>query len=490
MITQKLIFEKLLHNLMQIVMENAGSQKGLLFLEKSGYLFLAAESTVEPEKLIVLPFVNIDECPDLPVSVINYVQTTGESVVLNDATNEGLFTSDRYIVEHRPKSILAMPVIYQGKLTGILYQENRSLVGAFTRDRLQVLSLLCAQISISIENASLYKDLQQSKAREREKATQLEAALHQLQNTQLQLVQSQKMSSLGQMVAGIAHEINNPVNFIKGNMDHASSYSHDLLHLIHLYQQYYPNPVNEIENQIDAIDLEFLSEDLPKTLHSMKIGAKRISDIVRTMSNFSRVDAMEMQPADIHEGLDSTLMILQHRLKAQPHRPTIEIIKEYGNLPPVECFLGLLNQVFMNILANSIDAIEDRIGSGEWGVGSGKSPTPHSVLGLKPQAIPTPCIRIRTEVIDNLQVAIHIIDNGPGMTEEVRCKLFNPFFTTKPVGKGTGIGLSISHQIVVEKHGGKISCISAPGEGTEFIIEIPITHQNRENPALSGVKAM
>lgn len=475
---------------MQIVMENAGAQLGMLFLEKSGNLFLAA-SAIEPKKVVVLPLEEVgilpsiesgaglmpppqDNCSvnvnytssDLPISVINYVQRTRETVVLNDATNEGLFTSDRYIIEHKPKSILAMPVIYQGKLTGILYLENRFLAGAFTRTCLQVLSLLCTQVSISIENASLYKDLQQSINREREKATQLETALHQLQSTQLQLVQTEKMSSLGQMVAGIAHEINNPVSFIMGNIDHASNYTEDLLNLIDLYQQHYPNPVNEIQNEIYNCELDYLIEDLPKILQSMQMGANRISDIVQTMRNFSRVDATQMQPADIHEGIDSTLMILQHRLKALPHRPAIEIIKEYGNLPKVECFIGQLNQVFMNLLANAIDALED-MGNRKWGIGNGKN-----------DQCPMPTIRIRT-LIEGVSVIICIADNGSGMTEEVRCKLFNPFFTTKPVGKGTGIGLSICQQIVVEKHRGNITCISAPGQGTNFMIEIPIEQQYR-----------
>ena len=352
-----------------------GHRKVYYFCKQLDNLVLAAKGTIEPQHVNILPFINIDELTNLPLSVINYVRITEKSIVVDDAQQEELFTKDPYIAEHNIQSLLALPVIYQGNFTGIIYLENRSLTGAFTRDRLQLLSLLCAQIAISIENANLYQNLQAhsqqlesknqalqlSETREREKATQLEAAIHQLQNTQLQLVHSEKMSSLGQMVAGIAHEVNNPINFIKGNIEHVDSYTQDLLNLLDLYQQEYPDPSDIIQHEIDAVELEFIIEDLPKMLQSMKIGATRISEIVRTMRNYSRVDATEMQLADIHDGIDGTLMILQHRLKAQSHRPAIEIIKEYGNLPPVECYIGQLNQVFMNLLANGIDAIEESI---------------------------------------------------------------------------------------------------------------------------------
>ncbi|WP_322111870.1 sensor histidine kinase [Aerosakkonema funiforme] len=308
----------------------------------------------------------------------------------------------------------------------------------------------------------------QSEEREKQKSQQLELALQKLQQTQSQLIQTEKMSSLGQLIAGVAHEINNPINFIYGNINYAHQYCQDLLALVHLYQQHYAHPVPEIEQKLEAIELDFLIEDLAKLLTSMKLGAERIREIVLTLRNFSRLHEAEKKPVNIHEGIDSTLLILQSRLKAKPDRPPIQLIKEYGDLPLVECYAGLLNQVFMNILANAIDALEQTDNSRSKAAGD-KSP-----IQNPKSKIQNPQIRIRTEKINSTQIAISIADNGPGMTEEVRQKLFDPFFTTKPVGKGTGLGLSISYQIVVEKHGGQLKCISTPGKGAEFAIEIPI----------------
>ncbi|WP_017314890.1 ATP-binding protein [Mastigocladopsis repens] len=281
----------------------------------------------------------------------------------------------------------------------------------------------------------------------------LQQILRELQLTQAQLMQSEKMSSLGQMVAGIAHEINNPVSFIQGNLIHAQAYTQDLLELIQIYQQHYPIPPKEIQEKIKAIELDFITEDLTKLLNSMSVGTQRITKIVLELRNFSRLNEAEFKKVDIHEGIDSTLMILEHRLKATHEHPQIKVIKEYGQLPLVFCYPGQLNQVFMNTFANAIDALEE------------------AARNSKP---PAPMIRIRTQVLDNNWMVIRILDNGSGMTEEVRSKLFDPFFTTKPVGKGTGLGLSISYQIIVEKHGGTLEVNSALGEGTEFVISIPI----------------
>ncbi|MFE1747890.1 CBS domain-containing protein [Coleofasciculus sp. H7-2] len=294
-------------------------------------------------------------------------------------------------------------------------------------------------------------------------AEHLEQTLHQLQKTQAQLIQTEKMSSLGQLVAGIAHEINNPINFIYGNLSYAGQYVQDLLNLLQLYIKHHPQPVPEIQTEIEAIDLDFLKTDLPKLLGSMKLGANRIRDLVLSLRNFSRLDEAQQKFVNIHEGINSTLLILQNQLEAKASRSGIKVIKEYGNLPPVECLGGQINQVFMNILSNAIDALEEVIAKEAWVMAHGEESTNYQ----------PPTIWIRTELVGKNQVAIRIADNGIGMTEAVRRQMFDPFFTTKPVGKGTGLGLSICYQIV-EKHGGQLKCVSAPGEGSEFVIQIPI----------------
>jgi signal transduction histidine kinase len=275
----------------------------------------------------------------------------------------------------------------------------------------------------------------------------------QLQISQFKLMQAEKISSLGQLVAGIAHEVKNPVGFIAGNLEHTGNYIQDLISLLNLYQKYLPNTPEEIKNKIDAIDLDFLLEDLPKMIVSMNLGIERISDIMQSLRKFSRKDATYRKAVNIHQGIDTTLMILSHRLKANEIHPKIEVIKEYGKLPEIECFPGQLNQVFMNLLANAIDVFEDKAKKNESFI---------------------PQIRISTKLINNNSLEIIIADNGDGMTEEVRNNLFNAFFTTKAEEKGTGLGLSISYQIITETHGGTLECFSSEGEGTQFVIHIPI----------------
>ncbi|MCT7967086.1 PAS domain-containing protein [Laspinema sp. D1] len=334
----------------------------------------------------------------------------------------------------------------------------------------EVVKVLGSLLDITDRHLS-QQALIQSEAQLELRAKELEETLHELQRTQTQLIQTERMSGLGQMVAGIAHEVNNPVGFIYGNIVHATSYIEDLVDLVNLYQKHYPEPDPEILEQIEEIDLEFLFEDLPRLLRSMKVGAERIREIVRSLRNFSRLDEADNKQVNLHEGIDSTLLILQHHLKDESPNPNsdhnITVIKEYGDLPRVHCYPSELNQVFLNIITNAIDV-------------------------LKPQEPPRQ-ITIRTEAVIREQtsvkqpspdwIIIRIIDNGPGMTAEIQQRMFDPFFTTKPVGMGTGLGLSISYQIIVEQHKGRLTCSSEVGKGTELIIELPV-HQDYEEPAL------
>lgn len=307
------------------------------------------------------------------------------------------------------------------------------------------------------QNIQLKQLTEELEQRVTERTAELSESLNDLKQAQIQLVQSEKMSALGQLVTGIAHEINNPLTCITGNVDHIEEYFHDLLEHLQLCQQHCEHP--EIEVHAAKIDLEFLNEDIPKIIDSAKLGAKRIRDISNSLRTFSRADTTSKVLADIHEGIDSTLMILQHRLKANDTRPAIKIIKQYEKLPLVKCYLGQLNQVFMNVIANAIDALDE-------------SSQGRSFADI--ERVPN-IITIKTESQDNQNVIIKIKDNGKGISSEVKSQIFDYLFTTKSVGKGTGLGLSISRQIVVEKHGGFLSCESVLGEGTELAIAIPIT---------------
>lgn len=329
-----------------------------------------------------------------------------------------------------------------------------------TKDQLEGLRALgrqvITQMELRINVGKLERTINKRKRVEaalRRSNLQLRNTLQELKQTQSQLIQNEKMSSLGQLVAGVAHEINNPVTFIHCNLPYVSGYVQDLLEFVKLYQQEYPEPSQAIQERAEAIDLNFLTADLPKVLSSMKVGTDRIHQIVLSLRNFSRLDEAANRQFNIHEGIDSTLLILQHRLKPTADFIGIEVIKEYGKLPLVECYAGQLNQVFMNLLSNAIDALEEAKDN------------------------PAPQIRITTSVLDGNMVVIRIGDNGTGIPEAVMRQIFDPFFTTKPVGKGTGLGLSISYQIIVDKHGGMMKCFSEPGKGTEFYIELPITNR-------------
>lgn len=372
-------------------------------------------------------------------------------------------------------SLLVLPLCVNDHFFGFIVFDNCTKARVWSASAVDLLRAAVAALSLQHERSKAEVALRHSEAQLREQATQLEQALNKIKQTQTQLAQSEKMYSLGMMVAGIAHEINNPVGFVYGNISPASESIQDLLQLVNLYRQHYPNPEPVIQEYAETIDLDFVMDDLPKLLQSMKVGAERIRDIVASLRTFSRTDQAEMKPVNIHEGLDTTLQILQHRLKEKPGRPSIEVIKKYGKITSVECFSGQLNQVFMNILANAIDALESMIISSE------------HIENERLVAHPSPQIQIQTELLDAREstsnspsVVIRIIDNGPGMTERVRLLLFDPFFTTKPIGQGTGLGLSISYQIIVAKHEGQLRCVSAPGQGTEFIIEIPIRQCHRK----------
>ncbi|MEB3830901.1 PAS domain S-box protein [Phormidium sp. CCY1219] len=334
------------------------------------------------------------------------------------------------------------------------------------------------------ENKAAEVALRNSEAREREKAERLAQILLELKQTQAQLLHSEKLSSLGQMVAGIAHEINNPVNFIYGNLSHIREYIQDLLGLLELYLEEYPSPAPSIREAMEAMDFEFMMEDLPNLLESMKMGSDRIREIVFNLRNFSRMDEAEMKPTDIHKGIESTLMILQNRLKARPDSPGIQVVKEFGELPMVSCYSGQLNQVFMNILANAIDALDeynrhrsrDEINANPSII---KIRTTVTCSRWEKREAPGE-VSFRDEDPHEFYAVISIADNGPGIVPEIGDKLFEPFFTTKPVGKGTGLGLAISYKIIVDKHGGHLWCKSEPGKGVEFCIEIPIRQLNEK----------
>ena len=407
-----------------------------------------------------------------------------QEVVRIDSTDNIQDTEVRqYIRILGNQSMLVLPLRSQSGAIGLLACIHNRAVRPWNDDEVSLLQAAIAQLTIAFNQAELYA---QSQSRTQE----LQQALEKLKRTQTQLIQSEKMSSLGQLVAGVAHEINNPVNFIYGNITPATEYIQDLMQLLQRYQNHYPNPPADIVEEIEIIDLDFLLADLPRLLDSMKIGSDRIRQIVLSLRRFSRLDEAEVKAVDIHEGLDSTLMILQSRLKSKSDSSGIQIIKEYGDLPPIECYSGQLNQVFMNLLVNAIDALEM---SKSWQNRSeellnswndrkfddsdrtSNFPSAHSQAIQRLAELDnleTPTIWIRTEVVAT-QAIVRIFDNGPGMSETVSQRIFDPFFTTKSIGKGTGLGLSISHQIVVEKHQGQLECYSVPGKGTEFTITIP-----------------
>ncbi|MEH2108149.1 trifunctional serine/threonine-protein kinase/ATP-binding protein/sensor histidine kinase [Nostoc sp.] len=450
-LSSEIQLEQLLITLLQVVMENAGAKKAALLVLEQGNLMVKAVATINEG--VTLVSVPLSSSQNIPIALVNYVKHSLKTVVLDDATAKNDFITDQYLMQQQPKSVLCTPILRHGQLIGLLYLENKLTIGAFTSDRTEVIQLLCAQAAISLENARLYQESQNY-------AQELERSLQKLEHTQLQMVQNEKMATLGNLVAGVAHEINNPIGFLKGSLSNAEEYIQDLLAHIQSYQQHHPNSAIAVIEHGEEIDLEFLTEDLPKLVGSMKVASDRIEDISTSLRTFSRADTAEKVACNLHEGIESTLLILKYRLKANEKRPAIEVITEYGKLPPVKCFLGQLNQVFMNILANAIDALDTSCG----GLSFAQAQVNHHQ------------ILIHTEVSsEQNMVAIRIKDNGQGIPEEVRARIFDHLFTTKEVGKGTGLGLAIARQIVEEIHDGRLSCNSVLGEGTEFVIEIPVS---------------
>ncbi len=448
-ISGEIELDQLLTTILEILIANAGATKCVLLLKQS--LELEAVALVkEGQSPQLLPSIPLESSQDVAISLVNNVKRSKQPIVLADACISPYFATDVYLQKYQPRSVICSPVLSQGNLIGVLYLENDLTTGVFTSNRVEILNLISAQAAISLENVRLYQSAQQ--------------ALSDLKQAQLTIVQSEKMSALGNLVAGIAHEINNPIGFLSGNIQPALDYINDVLGLVDLYEAKYPQSDPEIQAEIETIDLDYIREDLPKLIGSMREGVKRIQDISNSLRTFSRADSDRPIKCNIHDGIDSTIMILKHRLKANETRPEIQIIKDYGNLPSIECYAGQLNQVFMNILANAIDALE------EANIG-------HSYFDI--QGNPNQII-VKTELSqDQQQAVIHIKDNGTGMSEAVRGKIFDDLFTTKGVGQGTGLGLAIARQVVVEKHHGLIQVSSTLGYGTEFAITLPIESNDK-----------
>jgi PAS domain S-box-containing protein len=579
-LSSEIELDKLLSALLHTIIQTAGADKCVLILLEDDRLMVQALAELKTSDRIESEVYSISQpvqdSREVPISLVNTVRRSLQPAVITDATAHPQFGADVYIQTRRLQSILCSPILHQGKLLGLVYLENNLATGAFTRDRVELLNLLCAQAAISLENSRLYRQVQQAledarlmqfsidrvttpvcwvepdarisyvndalcqdwgypreeivgryvydfnpsfsqdtwgkywqeirqqgsmtaetqirtkagtlypveitvnnitfnqkeyhltfivnisdrKAAEAtilQKSYALEQALQDLQNAQLQMVQSEKMASLGNLVAGVAHEINNPIGFLNGSISNAKDYVQDLLGHLALYQQHHPNPAPLVQDNAEDIDLEFLSEDLPKLLNSMKGATDRIKGISTSLRTFSRADTEYKVSANIHEGIDSTILILKYRLKANQYRPEIQVIQDYGDLPEIECFPGQLNQVFMNILANAIDMFDEMAQTCSF-----------KELETQPQQI-----TIQTTLVDR-QALIYIRDNGKGMSEDLKARIFDHLFTTKTVGKGTGLGLAIARQIVVEKHGGHLEVQSQVGQGSEFCIWLPM----------------
>lgn len=448
-ISSNIDLDKLIASLTQIILENCGAKKSVLIMPQDdiwllrAITFVNSSSNSADEIETILLAQNIDSCQDIPINIINYVKNTQQTVILDNSKTDIPGLIGKYMLEHQPKSVLCTPIINQGHLVGILYLENQYTSGVFTSSRLEAIELLSSQAAVSLENARLYQ--------------QATEALQNLQQAQLQIVQSEKMSALGNLVAGVAHEMNNPLSFISATLHQVQPAFTDVIKHLQLYQEILPNKSKEILAHAKATDIDYTLADFPKMLDAMILACERLENISTSLRSFSRADTNFKQAFNIHEGLDSTILILKHRLKVNDQRPAIEVITQYDDIPKIECFAGQLNQVFMNILANAIDALEE--------ANQGKT-------FKEIQANPNQII-IKT-LVDNNLVNIYITDNAKGMSEEVQARIFDHSFTTKEVGKGTGLGLAIAKQIIEEKHNGHIAVNSQLGQGTEFFITLPL----------------
>ncbi len=366
-----------------------------------------------------------------------------------------------------------------------LEKENRTLQKKLARAQINLTQIQASRQQAEALLKASIRELQDSRQVLKNRETELETALLNVQSIQGQLMMAEKMSSLGVLVAGVAHEINNPVGFISGNLDYVEKYTQSLLHLLELYEQHNPDRNPEIEDWCAEIDLDFVLEDFPRLIRSMKMGADRIKEIVLSLRTFSRHDEAEFKTVNIHDGIDSTLVILAHRLKSEGARPEIEVMRHYGDIPPIQCYAGQLNQVLMNIVGNAIDSIEEA-----WEQ-TGGPPTSTRRITIKTHLIEQFSEQCHPEQCHPKQppqqwLTIAIADSGRGIPESIRSHIFDPFFTTKPVGKGTGMGLSISYQIITEKHHGRLDCVSQVGQGTEFILTIPVQQTLDRGEKLSG----
>ncbi|MBF2095833.1 MAG: AAA family ATPase [Synechococcales cyanobacterium K44_A2020_017] len=441
-LSSEIQLDKLLATLLHTVLENAGAGKGALLMPHHDQWFVEAVAVLDQPARI--ESIALSNSLEVPQGLINRVKRSQQPVVIIDAAADLNLATDDYVKQQHPKSMLCTPILQQGKLVAILYLENQVTAGAFTRDRVELLNFLCAQAAISLENARLY---QQAKNYAR-----------QIEQSQLQIVQSEKMASLGNLVAGIAHEINNPMGFLNGSISNAKAYVQDLLDYLALYQKHHPDAALPVQAKAQEIDLDFLCEDFPKLVNSMQGATDRIKGISTSLRIFSRADTEYKVRANLHEGIDSTLLILKYRLQANEYRPAIQVIKDYGDVPPIQCFPGKLNQVFMNILANAIDVLDE-----------GAQQSSETGLAANP-----PKITIQTTLTSQNAIEIRIGDNGKGIPPAFIAKIFDYLFTTKELGKGTGLGLAIARQIILENHGGNLEVESEVGQGTVFCIHLPI----------------